>query len=145
MLTIETSVVINRPIEEVFAFVSDVENTPSWAGPVIEAQQTSAGPIGVGTTSTRVIQFLGRRMESTYEVTEYEPQARIYSRSTTGPVPIEERFTFQAVADGTQVTLVGELDAAGFFKLAEPVLARMVKRQVENDAGTLKDLLEAQT
>ncbi len=144
MATIETSVVINRPVEEVFTYVVDPNNNAQWAGPVVEARQTSEGPVGLGTTSTRVTQFLGRTMEATYEIIEYEPNSYYKDKMTSGPVPINGRISFESVDDGTKVTIAGEIEAAGFFKLAEPILSRMARRQVETDAQTLKDLLEAE-
>jgi uncharacterized protein YndB with AHSA1/START domain len=144
MAAIEASVVINRPVEEVFAYVVDPNNTAQWAGPVVEAKQTSEGPVGLGTTSTRVTQFLGRSMEATYEITEFEPNKYYADTMTSGPVPINGRISFDSVKDGTKVTVKGEIGAAGFFKLAEPLLARMGKRQTATDVQTLKDLLEAQ-
>jgi uncharacterized protein YndB with AHSA1/START domain len=144
MTKIETTVVINHPIEDVFAFVSNIEELSQWAGPVLEAKQTSEGPVGVGTTLTRVTQFLGRRLETTHEVTEYEPNRKISFKSSSGPIPIEERFTFESVEDGTKGTFSSEVEAGGFFKLAEPIVARMLKRQMESDVNNLKDMLEAQ-
>jgi uncharacterized protein YndB with AHSA1/START domain len=144
MTTVETSVVINRPTDEIFTFVVDPNNTAQWAGPVVEARQTSEGPVGLGTTSTRVTQFLGRTMEATYEIIEYEPNSYYKDKMTSGPVPINGRISFEPVDDGTKVTIQGEIEAAGFFKLAEPILSRMARRQTETDAQTLKDLLEAE-
>ena len=144
MTKVEASVLINRPVEEVFDYVVDPNKTAQWAGPVVEAKQTSAGPVGLGTTSARVTQFLGRTMEATYEITEFETNRLYADRTTSGPVPIGARIQFVPVEGGTQVTIQGELDAGGFFKLAEPILARMAKRQVATDVETLKDLLEAQ-
>ena len=144
MIRIEHSLVINRPIEDVFAFVSNIEKLSQWAGPVLETKQISEGPVGVGTTSTRVAQFLGRRLETTHEVTEYEPNRKLSFKSSSGPIPIEERFTFESVEDGTKATFSGEVEAGGFFKLAEPIVARMLKRQMETDVNNLKELLEAQ-
>jgi uncharacterized protein YndB with AHSA1/START domain len=145
MATIETSTVIQRPVGEVFAFATDTEKVALWAGPVTEAKQTSEGSVGVGATWTQVTQLLGRRFESTYEVTEYEPNSRYSAKSTSGPVPIEEHLSFETVEGGTKVNLRAEVEATGFFKLAAPILTRIISRQVENDVGTLKDLLEAQT
>jgi uncharacterized protein YndB with AHSA1/START domain len=143
MAKVEATVVIDRPIEEVFAYVVDPENTAQWAGPVVEAKQTSGGPVGLGTTSSRVTQLLGRTIEATYEITEYEPNKIYADRTTSGPVPINSRILFASVDDGTKVTIQGKLEAGGFFKLAEPIMARMARRQVTSDAQTLKDLLEA--
>ena len=143
MTKVEHSVWINRSVEEVFAYVVDPKNIAEWAGPVVEARKTSEGPVGLGTTSSRVTQFLGRTMEATYEITEYEPNRLYGDKTTSGPVPTNARISFAPVDGGTKVTIQGEIEAAGFFKLAEPILARMSSRQVETDLQTLKDLLEA--
>ena len=144
MTKVESSVLIDRPIEEVFAYAADVNKLAQWAGPVVGSKITSEGPVGVGTTSSRTTQFLGRHMESTYEITEYEPNSRYADKTTSGPVPINSRISLDPVDGGTKVTIQGELDAGGFFKLAEPLVARMAKRQVATDIQTLKDILEAQ-
>jgi uncharacterized protein YndB with AHSA1/START domain len=143
MTKVESSVLIDRPIEEVFAYATDTNNLAQWAGPVVDSKITSEGPVGVGTTSSRTTQFLGRHVESIYEITEYEPNSRYADKTTSGPVPMTSRILLEQVGGRTKVTIQGELEAAGFFKLAEPLVARMAKRQVETDAQTLKDLLEA--
>ena len=144
MVKLEGSVVINRPIEEVFAFLTNPENSSQWQGSVLESKQTSEGPRGVGTTGQVVSQFLGRRIESTWEVTEYELNRKTTSKSTSGPVPYELSATLETVDEGTRVTLVGEYEIGGFFKLAEPLVARMGQRQADADFANLKDLVEAQ-
>ena len=144
MIKIEQTVVINRPIEEVFAFLANPENTPLWAAAVKETKLTSEGPIGVGTTYNLVLEFLGRRIENNYEFTEYEPNSKYSNKTISGPMSEEESTTLKAVEGGTEVTITAKVDAAGLFKLAEPVVARMANRQVETDIQNLKDLLEAQ-
>jgi hypothetical protein len=83
-------------------------------------------------------------MEATYEISEYEPNRYYADKMTSGPVPITSRISVAPVDGGTKVTIAGEFGAAGFFKLAEPILARMSRRQLATDIQTLKDLLEAQ-
>jgi len=143
MATVETSVFIERPVEQVFAYTSDPARVAEWAGPVVESKQTSPGAVGVGTTSTRVTQMLGRTMEATYEITEYEPNKAFADVTTSGPVQINSRLLFDAVDGGTKVTIIGDLEPGGFFKLAEPLILRTARRQVAADAQTLKDLLES--
>ncbi len=144
MERIETSVVINRPVKEVFAFLEDPANDPQWQSGLLEAEYTSEGPLGVGTTAREVRKLLGRRIESTYEITEYEPDSKMALKTTSGPIPIEQSASFEAVEEGTKVTLVGEFEPGGFFKLAEPIVGRVAKRQFEADVANLKELLEAQ-
>jgi uncharacterized protein YndB with AHSA1/START domain len=107
MSKIETSVVIDRPVEEVFAYIADPKNTPEWAGPVIEAKQTSEGAVGLG--------------RATYEITEFEPNKYYADRTTSGPAPINARMSLNPVDGGTELTIEGEIESAGFFKLAEPL------------------------
>lgn len=143
MANVEHSIWISRAVEEVFAYVVDPNKIAEWAGPVVRAKKISAGPVGLGTTSTRVTQFLGRTMEATYEITEYEPNRLYGDKTTSGPVAINTRILFSAGDGGAKVTVHGEIEANGFFKLAEPILSRMSSWQLETDLQTLKDLLEA--
>ena len=102
MVRVEGTVVINRPIEEVFAFLSNADNASQWQGGTLEAKQTSEGPVGVGTTGQVASQFLGRRMESTWEVTEYELNRKASLKTTSGPVSYENFATLEAVDEGTK-------------------------------------------
>ena len=144
MIKIEQSTVINRSIEETFAFLTDIEKMSQWMSDLVEARQTSEGPLGAGTTFSVVASPLGRQIENIQEVVEYEPNKRFTIKSTSGPVANEDEFTFEPVTGGTKVTRATEAEIGGFFKLAEPLVVRMLKRQFETNFANLKDLLEAQ-
>ena len=144
MIKIETSVLINRPVNEVFAYVANLENGQEWQTDVQELRQTSEGPMGVGTVWHEVRQLLGRLVEQSNKMTQYEPNKKFAYRQS-GTVPVEAMITFESVAEGeTKVTMTGEAEPGGFFKLAEPLVAQMAKRQTEANAANLKDILEAQ-
>ncbi len=142
MLKIESSVVINRPLEDVFAVLSNVENNPKWSSVFLEAEKTSAGPIGVGTTWRIVGRAFGQGIEAEVEVTEYEPN-RKWAQKQSGPISAKIRQTYKPVEEGTRVNVALEGELGGFFKLAEPLLKTMMKRGIENDLATVKDLMEA--
>jgi uncharacterized protein YndB with AHSA1/START domain len=139
----ELSVVIDRPIEEVFAFATEPENEPLWQSTSLETEQTSGGPVGVGTTFRNTSKFLGRRIDSTYEVTENESPRRQCVRATSGPIPGSGCYLFEPAEGGTRFTQRFEAEIGGFFKLAEPLVGRAIRRQMDVDMATLKDLLEA--
>lgn len=142
MVTVEVSVLINRPIEEVFACLADEENNLKWRSGMVEAKKTSAGPIRVGTTYRMVNVVMGRRFEGEAEVVEYEPNRRYATKNKSG-LPIETKRTFEPVDGGTRVTFAVNADLAGVFHSAEPLFASMGKRRLENDVADLKDLMEA--
>ena len=145
MARAEASVVINRPVEEVFAFASNPENEPQWSTGILESKQTSAGAMGVGTTLQGVSHLLGRRIEWSSEVTEYERNRKIrYKASLPPPLSLEQTLIFEPVEGGTRVTIIAEGEAGGFFRLAEPIVVRMYERQMEASVANLKDILEAE-
>jgi uncharacterized membrane protein len=143
MAKIEVSTVINRPVEEVFAVLSNEENRPKWSSTTIEVKKTSEGPIGVGTTWRGVDRIFGRRMERESVFTEYEPNRKIRQKSTSGPVPFEVQFLYAPVEAGTQVIVIAEAQPRGLFKLAGPLLMRLRKQQFAADLATVKAMIEA--
>lgn len=144
MTRVETTVTVNRPLDEVFDFISNFENNPLWQSGVQQAKITSEGPLDVGTTYSQLAKFLGRPVKSEFEVIEFESRKLVKGRSTTGSFPITFTRSVEFGQGGTKVTAVIEGDASGFFRLAEPILSRIVQRQVTADYRNLKDHLESQ-
>ena len=124
MIRIETRVVINRPIDEVFEFVSDVENNPLWQLSIVEGKQTSSGSLGVGTTIMTISRYLGFQFKTDWEVIEYEQNKKYVAKSTSGRGQAKGTWAFEPVVNDTLVDLVAEMDLSGLFKIAEPVLKR---------------------
>ncbi len=143
MVKVEASVDINRPIEEVFAYVTDPAKTTEWSSLTLECTLEGSGPIGVGSRIKAISKFLGRRLESTAEVTQYDPPSKFAMREISGPGHLEIERQLEPIAEGTRYRsrLVGE--SGGLFKLADPILASLMKRTVEADLHTMKALLEA--
>ena len=77
------------------------------------------------------------------EVIEYEPNRKCAQKSKSGPIPAKIWQTYEPVEGGTQVTVALEAEVGGLFKLAEPLVVRMIKRNIETDFANLKDLMES--
>jgi len=144
MARIEINLVINRPVEEVFEFVSNSENLPRWRSTVLECKQTSQGPLGVGGTFRSRLTFLGRQFDGNIVVIEHEPNRIYASKMAEGPFPLETRYTLEPAENGTHVAFVVEGTPGGFFKLAEPLVVSLAKRSYEADLNNLREMLEAQ-
>lgn len=141
MAKVEASVVIKRPVEEVFAFVTEVTNWSEWTG-FPEVEQTSEGPVGVGTTFRGVTEFMGRRGEWTSEVTAYEPNKRVEQKIIWGPMSMEQTLSFEPVEEGTRYTQASEGETGGVFKVAGPIVNRTMRKQLEDSLAKLKHILE---
>lgn len=144
MLQESRSVFINRPIDEVFAYVVDPRNNAMWNGWVIESIVTEGGPPAVGTTFKSKVKFLGRTIDSDAVITELIPNERGTIKTTTGPITAMGSRIVEAVDGGTRFTQTMEADFRGTFgSIAESVVIRTALRQFETDLETLKDLLES--
>jgi uncharacterized membrane protein len=138
----ELSTVINRPIEEAFGFLSNLENDIKWRSEWVETKKTSGGALGVGATFRLTGEFLGRRIPTTYEMIEYEPNRSAVWKTVSGPLPLTFKRKFEQVEGGTRFAIRYELDARGFFKLVMSLLGSSVKRQHEGDLRKVKELME---
>jgi len=139
------SVVINLPAEEIFAYLSDFENLLDWSGPMIAIRKISPGAFQEGARVRSTLRLLGRWMEITFEVVEYEPGRCLTIKSLSGTTPCLFCYQFEPAADGgTSVSLEAVLQlAGGMLGLSESALTNVVRRQIEHDLLTLRDLLEA--
>ena len=90
MAKFESSITINRPVEEVFAFAVDTAHAAKWQEGVIEATTTSSGAVGVGTTYRYVVQAMGQNRHDG-EITVWQPKAYTGSNVRSFPCQAESR------------------------------------------------------
>jgi uncharacterized protein YndB with AHSA1/START domain len=139
---VDASITVKRPIDEVFAAMSDWTNTEKWISGTGSVSKTSDGAIGVGTTWHASGKALGRAFEGDLKVTEFEPDRKL-AWTTDKPLKLTTAFTFTSVDGGTRVDQTSDGDLDGFFKLAQPVMLPMMKRQLQHDLETFRDLMDA--
>lgn len=140
MMQVTRSITIAGPIDGVFAFVADLERLPVWQPEVVEVR--CDGPLAVGSRYTEVRVFLGKRFESTLEVTALEPPTLLSLRVVKGPVPISVRHTFTTEDESTLVRIDGEGDEKRLRGLTGALVGRQAARRLEGDLARLKAALE---
>jgi uncharacterized protein YndB with AHSA1/START domain len=143
MITKEASIIINRPVGQVFTALVDSKNQPKWDTGLLEAWFTPDGPVGVGTRITEVRKLMGRTSENTGEVIEFEPNVRITRRSVDMPMTVLGTITFAATPGGTKINWRWDLQPKGFYVLVGSMIANTMKKGAENSLRSLKDLLES--
>jgi uncharacterized protein YndB with AHSA1/START domain len=84
MATFQNTVTIQRPVEDVFAFLADFENVPRWNKAILRTRKTSPGPVEVGTTY-RQVRTVPSTSEEGFEVTGFEPPRRLEVHGDIGP------------------------------------------------------------
>jgi uncharacterized protein YndB with AHSA1/START domain len=142
MVKFEISTHINRPVAEVFKYMTDPTKLPEWNTAVEEATPSET-PVKLGTKVAVKVRFLGRKFDSPSVVSEYELNKR-FANKADKPFPTTISNTFEAEGGGTKVVGIFDAEPGGFFKIGEPILARIAKKQFQAQLETAKELLEAQ-
>ena len=142
----ETSVVVNRPIDEVWAFLTDAFNIPRLSGTTLGFRPAPGqrGPVGVGTAFQMRLVILGFEARASATFTEWEPpHALAFSGRGAGMRSLSLRQILEATADGTRVVRVFEYEPGPILKLLWPIVGPWFRRR--HDAGTrnIKQVLEA--
>jgi uncharacterized membrane protein len=141
-IQVNDSVVIARPVTEVFAFVSDHENLPAWTVGVKRSERLTEGPPASGSRYRVVGALLGRTIESSYQLTAFEP-GRGFDGTMTSPMfGFTEQYRFEPDHDATRVSMTASVEPRGIFRVLTPVMAAGVRRQVKADHRRLKTVLE---
>ena len=141
---VEESIEINRPLQEVFDYVSDVGNYPKWMAHALEVRKDTPDLPQQGDRFTLAIKSVGLRFETPYERTSSEPNRQITDRAVGGPVPNQRwHSAFQEVPGGTRFTRAVDVESGGLLKLLEPLQKRAAGRQLRKDLQTLKNVVEA--
>jgi carbon monoxide dehydrogenase subunit G len=142
MATFQNTVTIRRAIDDVFAFLADFENVPTWNYAIVETKKTSPGPVAVGTTY-RQIRSIPDRSEDRFEVTAFEPTSRLEVHGNIGHFIATISYLLTPTGDGTRLTNVVNLEpSSGVLRLLAPLAASRVKASVAANLDTLKQVLE---
>jgi uncharacterized protein YndB with AHSA1/START domain len=138
---------IERPVEEVFDFVTDARNEPRYNPRILNVEKKTAGPINRGTRFVIMSKAVGRPMAVEYEITVYERPQRMSSHTIRGLplMDVESLETFEPIADGTRMRWEWEVRPRGAVgRLMMPVMARVLTSRLEAAFANIKRVLEAE-
>jgi uncharacterized protein YndB with AHSA1/START domain len=141
----EGTVVIERPIEEVFAFLADGENDPKFSPRVLEIAKTTDGPPGVGTVYASTVKDAGVKTKREFRLTEFQPPTRIrWEEISKNLVTASEGgYDLAPEGTGTRVTIHNVLEGHGPGKLIAPLALRSARKGADDFARAIKQAVEA--
>lgn len=142
MTTIDERIEIKAPVEKVFAITTDASRWSSWHTAIPEAEQTSGGPVGVGTTFKGVIRLMGRSTPWTATATEYEANRKFGKNIDSGSVFVEQHNTYTPSPEGTIFGMIYDMKCSGCMRLMSPMLVRAMRKETKNSLVRLKQVLE---
>jgi uncharacterized protein YndB with AHSA1/START domain len=138
-------VTIDRPIEEVWRFMSDFSNTPKWSPDIVEMTQTSPGPLGVGTT----LLIRHPKQSLAGRVTEFEPDRSFVFEVTSGPARgTRVGYSMERIERNTRLVYSFDFKLEGFYRLFGPFVTGRATRQGQTEAeanvSNVKRILESE-
>ncbi len=145
MIEVTTAVEVAMPAARAFALVADAENNPRWQRGMRSCRWATDEEIHVGSIYHQEARFLGRPIRSTFAVTGFDPGRSITIRTIESTFPIDVTRSVEPLGEHRSVVrAVVAGDASGVFRIAEPVLRRMVARSVRADYRRLQQLCHAE-
>ena len=145
MARIEEGIEIKCPVDKVFAYTTDAKSWSKWQSVIPEAEQTSEGPVRVGTTFKGVSHMMGLSMKWTAKATEYEPPSKFGKIITSGAMIIEQHNTYNPIEERVKFTINYDIKVRGIFKLFSPMMVSTMRKELKKSLGNLKSVLESQS
>ncbi len=140
-MELEGSTVINRSVEEVFDYMTDINHVAEWM-PVKQIRQTSDGPLHTGSTLVQTVEVLGKDFDATTEIISFERPVEFSIKADSGPLLYHEVFHFEPVDEGTRLKIKINGDPGGVFKIAAPLLKSSAQKELDSQLETIKKELE---
>lgn len=141
MIDFANTIHINRPVNEVYAYLSDLEHTPEWNWAITKTKKATPGPTAVGTRyrQTRSVPRPGTEM---LEITALEVDQLIEVQGTLAQFRAHLGYRLTERVAGTDLTNTVQLEANGALRLLTPVLGKQIQRAVADNLDQLKSRLE---
>jgi len=144
MIKFETDITIQRPISEVFKYVSQIKNNPSWNSAVVDVEYVGGGKNKIDREYLMYRVIGKKKVENLCRVVEYERNKLLTLKATKGPTPFTYKYSFEKVKDGTLVSLEGKVKEDGLpFNASSFVAVHTFENGMSNNLRTLKDILES--
>ncbi|MCP3027373.1 SRPBCC family protein [Halobacillus sp. A5] len=143
MAFLERTVIVKKPLEEVFDTAADFTKSPEIMDAVVEVQPLTEGPVRKGYQFKEVREIRGRKAASTIEITDFEQNKYFTASSEQNGLDLRYHYKFVETTEGTKIEFKGELFTQGIRnKLAQPLIKKIIKKEDENHLDNLKQYLE---
>lgn len=142
MINFTNTIFISRPVEQVYAYLADLEHIPEWNWAITETRKITAGPVTVG-TRYRQSRNVPQPATEELEITVLEPNRRIEVAGTLARFPALLTYHLVRSPTGTELTNTVVLEPEGALRLVGPLLGNRIRQSVADNLSRLKSLLEA--
>lgn len=140
MAQVQSSIIVERSIEEVFDYINHPKNDSEWQPEVLERR--AEDKLGPGAEFVIRRRILGRIVETQARVVEYDPPHTATSRSVAGPLKFEGGFHLDELDGGTLVEFNADVQPTGAYEVGAETLAEEFEQEIQSNLENLKQALE---
>jgi uncharacterized protein YndB with AHSA1/START domain len=141
MIQHEVTLHLNRPVEQVFAFLMDTDKLTTWQSNLIKIEKITEGPLRLGSRFQEVRRLGRRESEIQGEITAFEPNKRFETKTFTQP-QVTVSYLLEPEDGGTRIKHTFVMFTRGFMRLLEPIIAKSIREENDLDFENLKRILE---
>lgn len=139
MRSVSASARLSAPPDEVFAFVADLQNLPSWQTGIVSAEMTTSGPVGPGSRAHVVRELLGQRLAVDLTLTDHQPGRRLELESSASGVGVKATLDLEPEEEGTRLTFAMGIKAQNIFMAPiEGMVAGAAERDIADSLERLR-------
>ncbi len=139
----EDKVLIDAPIENIFAYLVNFKNTANWHKNMKKVGWKNDEPPGLGSEYDWIETFAGQTMNLDGIITSWDPPNAFTWKPTNSPYPITGGWTLVKKENATEVTRYSDNQLKGIYKLFSLIMLPMARRQVRSELQELKRLIES--
>jgi hypothetical protein len=143
MLKFSANLKVNRPVEKVFAWLTNAENQGKFDKSSLKMEVLTPGPWRTGSQFRELRNMGGRKTEVLSELAELEPNRRFVVRSKTGPRWLGV-WDFEPEGARTRLRWIGQFTMNGFGRLLEPLIGKQMRAQIDRQFAQLPHLIEGE-
>ena len=141
MIQHEVTIHLDKPVEQVFAFLMDTSKLSTWQSNLIKSEQLTEGPLRTGSRFREVRRINNKETEIQGEITALEQNKHFETKTATKPQAMVS-YSLDPEQGGTRLKYKFVLITSGLMRLLEPMIASSIKKDTESDFETLKRILE---
>ncbi|HEX5838826.1 MAG TPA: SRPBCC family protein [Anaerolineales bacterium] len=142
MIQYEVSIHLDRPVDQVFAFLMDTGKLSTWQSNLIKSEPLTEGPLRTGSRFREIRRIQGKESEIEAEITALEPNSRLETRTVSKP-QAQVSYSLDTEQGGTRLKYNFTLETSGLMRLLEPIIAKSIRKDTQSDFETLKRVLES--
>jgi len=142
-LELEREITINKPVKEVFSYVTDPKTLQEWRIGLVKHQQISPNKNEKGSKTAEIVTILGKNFKAIQEVTEYQENSIRKQKVKLGPITLNMFEKYQEIDGKTILKVKGTTELKGIQQFFGTAILRRIEKQLSEELANIKARLES--